>query len=219
MKIASAYQKIRAKLKYLVNGTAFRVYNVRTVTYNDRDQITQRLREWSGGNSDAFETVLPLVYDELHRQASRYLRRERPNHTIQTTELINEAYLKLVGQHSVNWQNRSHFFGIAAQVMRRILVDHARSKHRLKRGGNQLTLVLDETVSAATNERNIDLVALDEALDRLAEKDRQQARIVELRYFSGLELVEVAKILGVSRTTVSREWRMAKAWLRRELTR
>lgn len=189
------------------------------MTGTGKDEITLMLREWSDGDAGALDKILPLVYDELHRQASRYLKKERPNHTIQTTELINEAYIKLAGQHSVHWQNRSHFFGIAAQAMRRILVDYARSTHRLKRGGNELTIMLDDAVSAATDERSIDLIALDEALDRLAERDPQQARVVELRYFSGLELEAVAQVLGVSRTTVSREWRMAKAWLRRELTR
>ena len=183
------------------------------------ETITELLQQWSDGNRDALDQLLPLVYDELHRQAARYLRRERPGHTLQTTALIHEAYLKLIGQREVRWQSRTHFFAIAAQLMRRILVDHARTKHREKRGGNDVRLTLDEAALVAGEEKSVDLLALDEALTRLAAFDEQQARVVELRYFSGLSLEETADALGVSRATAARDWSVAKAWLKRELTR
>ncbi len=182
-------------------------------------EITGMLRQWSGGSLEALDNLLPLVYDELHRQAARYLRRENENHTLQPTALINEAYLKLIDQREVNWKNRTHFFAIAAQAMRRILVDHARTKHREKRGGDDAKLSLDEALTFVADERNIDLIALDEALTRLEIKDKQQTRIVELRYFSGLSLEETAEALNISRTTAARDWAMARAWLHRELTR
>ena len=159
-------------------------------------QITEMLLAWSDGAS--LDKLMPLVYEELHRQASRYLRKERQGHTLQTTALIHEAYLKLVDQRAVKWQNRAHFFGIAAQAMRRILVDYARERHR---------------------EKGIDLVALDEALTRLEKFDARQARIVELRYFSGLDINETAEVLGVSNATVRRDWNIAKAWLKQEITK
>ena len=162
---------------------------------------------------------MPLVYNELHKQAARYLRRERPNHTLQPTALIHEAYVKLVGQREPNWESRTHFFAIAAQAMRRILIDHARAKHQEKRGGDNITLALDDAALVITDEQNVDLLALDEALDRLSEIDEHQVRIVELRFFSGLSLEETAEALGISRATVAREWGIAKTWLRRELTR
>lgn len=182
-------------------------------------EITRMLREWSKGNRAALEELIPLVYTELHRQAARFMRRENPAHTLQTTALIHETYLKLVDQREVNWKNRAHFFAIAASLMRRILVDHARSRNREKRGGDLLKLPLDEAALVGIDEKNIDLIALDEALDRLAEMDERQARIVELRYFSGLSLEETAAALGISRSTVAEEWAVAKAWLHRELTR
>lgn len=160
---------------------------------------------------------MPLVYDELHRQASRYLRKERQGHTLQTTALINEAYLKLIDQRNVNWESRSHFFAIAAQAMRRILVDYARTTHRKKRGGGDIKVPLDDAMLVAADETPVDLIALDEALNKLAERDLQQARIVELRYFSGLSLEETADVLNVSRATVASDWNMAKVWLFREL--
>ena len=181
-------------------------------------KITRMLREWSDGNHEALEELMPLVYDELHKQAMRYLRHERQNHTLQTTALIHEAYLKLIDQN-VKWESRTHFFAVAANMMRRILVDHARTKHREKRGGAEENLPLEEAALIVSEEKSIDLIALDEALDRLAKKDEQQARIVELRYFSGLSLEETAEALKVSRTTVANDWAMAKAWLHRELTR
>lgn len=182
-------------------------------------EITQLLRQWSEGNREGLDQLLPLVYDELHRQAARYLRRERADHTIQPTALIHEAYLKLIDQRDVQWQSRTHFFAIAAQLMRRILVDYARTKHREKRGGDDVKLPLEEAALVAVDEKGVDLLALDEALTRLAAMDEQQVRVVELRYFSGLSLEETAEALQISRATAARDWSLAKAWLHRELTR
>lgn len=181
--------------------------------------ITEILREWSDGKREAFDKLMPFVYDELHRQASRYLRRERSDHTLQTSALINEAYLKLIDQKDVEWESRTHFFAFAANAMRQILVDYARTKHRQKRGGNDIKIPLEEALMIATSERHIDLIALDEALTRLEKIDEQQSRVVELRYFSGLSLEETAEALHISRATAAREWTMARAWLYRELTR
>ncbi len=182
-------------------------------------EITQMLRECSGGKREALDKLMPLVYTELHRQAARYLRRESQGHTLQTTALIHETYLKLIDQRDVEWQNRAHFFAIAAQAMRRIMVDYARTKRREKRGGGDEKLSLEAAMSVAVDESSVDLIALDEALTRLAEIDLQQARVVELRYFSGLSLEETAEALHISRATAAREWNVARAWLRRELTR
>lgn len=186
------------------------------------DEITAMLRAWGDGNREALDALVPRVYDELHRQAHRYLRGERPDHTLQTSALINEAYLRLAGQRDVEWQNRTHFFGIAANIMRRILVDYARTQQRVKRGGNERDLPLDialSIVAEMTNEQTkIDLILLNAALDKLAEIDERQARIVELRYFSGLTVEETAQVLDVSEMTVKRDWNVAKAWLRREIT-
>lgn len=181
--------------------------------------ITQLLREWGDGKPGAIDDLLPLIYSELHRQAAAYLRRERPNHTLQATALVHEAYLKLVDQRHVEWRNRGHFFAIAAQAMRRILVDHARNRRREKRGGPSENVPLEDGMLAAVDEASVDVIALDEALARLAEFDPDQERLVELRYFAGLSLEEAADVLGVSRATAAREWAMAKAWLHRELTR
>jgi len=177
------------------------------------------LREWSDGKPEALDKLLPLVYDELHRQAASLLRKERPGHTLQTTALINEAYLKLIDRRDVNWESRTHFFAVAAQAMRRILVDYARAKHREKRGGDNIKLSLEDATLIATKEKGVDLIALDEALNKLAERDEQQARVVELRYFSGLSLEETAEALHVSRATVARDWEAARAWLHRQLTK
>lgn len=177
------------------------------------------LREWSDGNQEALDKLMPLVYDELHRQASRYLRRERQNHTLQTTALIHEAYIRLIDQKNVNWADRTHFFAISAKLMRRILVDHARGKNCIKRGGEVLTIPLDEALISDDKKKEIDLIALDEALNQLAERDERQVRIVELKFFSGLTLEETAAALNVSRATVAEDWKMAKAWLYRELTK
>lgn len=172
-------------------------------------------------NHEILDALLPLVYDELHRQAHRYLRGERRDHTLQTTALINEVYLRLIGQNSVEWQNRAHFFALAANMMRRILVDYAKTKHRVKRGGSGGNLPLDEALSVAaemTDEAvKIDLIALDDALDKLSAKDERLARIVELRYFSGLTVEETAEVMKISTMTVKRDWNTAKAWLFKEI--
>lgn len=186
------------------------------------EQITVMLRDLNGETSrETLDALLPLVYDELHRQAQRYLRGERSNHTLQTTALINEAYLRLVGQKSVEWQNRAHFFGLAANMMRRILVDYAKTKTREKRGGTDDALPLEDALSIAaettTEADKIDLIALDQALDKLAAQDERLARIVELRYFSGLTVEETAEILKVSEMTVKRDWNVAKALLYKEI--
>lgn len=177
------------------------------------------LRDWNEGERESLDALLPLVYEELHRQAHRYLRRERAGNTLQTTALINEAYLKLVKEKNIRFESRTHFHAIAANLMREILVDHARTKQRLKRGGVKDDLPLDDALQIATNEKNLDLVALDEALDRLGEIDARQARIVELKFFADLTLEETAEVLGISTATVKRDWTTAKVWLHRELTR
>ena len=182
-------------------------------------EITRILQEWSNGKQEALDALLPLVYDELHQQASRYLRRERAGHTLQTTALIHETYLKLIDQREVNWQNRAHFFGVAAQAMRRILVDYAKARHRVKRGGAEENLPLEAATLAVSGERSVDLEALDEALTQLAELDERQARIVELRYFSGLSIEETAEVLHISSATVKTDWKSAKAWLYQEISK
>lgn len=179
--------------------------------------VTELLHAWSDGDKAALNQLVPVVYEELRRQASRYLRREAGSHTLQTTALVNEAYLRLVDQKNIRWQNRAQFFGIAAQLMRRILVDHARAKHRGKRGGWDVRVTLDEAVAIAANQE-IDLIALDAALDRLAQIDEQQSKVVEMRFFSGLNVEETAEALSVSPATVKRDWNVAKAWLYREIT-
>jgi len=182
--------------------------------------VTHLLVEWRQGNADARDRLLPLVYDQLHRLAARQLRRERPDHSVQPTALISELYLLLVQQHATTWENRAHFFALAAQLMRRILVDHARARHAEKRGGDMPTIALDETSEPAAGDgadRVIQVLAVDEALARLAALDAEQARIVELRFFAGLTVEETALVLNRSPRTVKREWRLARAWLRREL--
>jgi RNA polymerase sigma factor (TIGR02999 family) len=179
--------------------------------------VTDILAEWSdSGSREALDKLMPIVYDELHRQAARYLKHEREGHTLQTTALVNEAYLRLIGQKQIRWQNRAHFFGIAAEMMRRILVDYARKRGTAKRGGETVKITLNEAV-APFSERDLDLVAVDEALTRLASLDQQQARVVELRFFGGLNVEETATVLGISDRTVKRDWSLAKAWIRREL--
>lgn len=179
-------------------------------------EVTQLLVAWSQGSEAARNELMPVVYKELRRLARRYLRRERPDHTLEATALVHEAYFQLMGQRNVQWQSRAHFFGIAAQLMRRILVEHARSRRAAKRGGGEPKLSLGEDAGWSA-ERNVDLVALDEALTRLAAIDPQQSRLVELRFFGELTVEETAEVLGVTSRTVKREWRTAKAWLRREL--
>lgn len=184
---------------------------------SNEHELTRLLNEWGNGDQQALDQLMTHVYGELRRQASRYLRRERQDHTLQTTALIHEAYLKLIDQTQVRWQSRAHFYAIAAQAMRRILVDHARTRKRDKRGGDGVKLQLDEAINIAEGRSDIDLVALDEALDRLAALDKRQARVVELRYFSGMTEADTAEILGISPATVRRDWSMAKAWLYRQL--
>ena len=178
--------------------------------------VTGLLQAWGGGDAAALDQLVPIVYEELHRQAQRYLRREAPGHTLQTTALVHEAYLRLVDQRQARWQNRAQFFGVAAQLMRRILVDYARRHQAAKRGGSAIQVPFEEGAVAAA-ESDVDLVALDNALTRLAVLDPQQARVVELRYFTGLGIEESAEALGISPATVKREWAMARAWLKREL--
>ncbi len=183
-------------------------------------EITEGLRDWSDNRRDhSADALLKLVYAELHRQAHRYLQKERAGHTLQTTALVHEAYLKLIEQKSVVWESRSHFFAIAATMMRRILIDYAKTKHRVRRGGIHSDLPLENALTISVGETDFDLLALDEALDRLAAKEVQLVRVVELRFFSGLDVVETAEVLRVSESTIKRDWRMAKAWLHRELTR
>jgi RNA polymerase sigma factor (TIGR02999 family) len=184
---------------------------------SDPRVVSGLLRAWGKGDASAREKLMPLVYEELRRRAASYLRHERIDHTLQPTALVNEAYLRLVGQQRVVWRNRSHFYGIAAQMMRRILVDHARGHGRGKRFGTAIRVPLDEQVST-TEPRDCELLLLDRALDELAAIDSQQAQIVELRYFGGLTESEVANVLNVSRSTVTREWLIARGWLYRRVT-
>lgn len=181
------------------------------------NEISQLLDEWSKGSQAALDRLYPLVYDELRRMAHRYMNRERKGHTLQTTALINEAYLRLVAQKNVQWANRAHFFGISAQIMRRILVDHARRYDYAKRGGRAQRVSLDEAALVA-RERGEELLALDEALNRLREIDERRSQVVELRYFGGLENEEIASLLKISANTVTRDWNLARAWLYRELS-
>jgi RNA polymerase sigma factor (TIGR02999 family) len=181
-----------------------------------RGDVTQLLQRWSVGRQDALDQLLPAIYGELKRLAASYLRRERPDHTLQATALVHEAFLKLIDQRNVRWQNRAHFFGIAAQLMRRILVDYARAHGASKRGSGARPLSLDEALVVAPG-CNVDLLGLDEALTRLAAIDPQQSRVVELRFFSGLTIDETAEVLHLSPKTVVREWTLAKAWLYAEL--
>lgn len=180
-------------------------------------EITQLLAEWSNGNQAALDKLYPLVYEELRRLAHRFMRRERKGHTLQTTALINEAYLRLVDQKHVHWANRSHFFGISAQIMRRILVDHARGYLREKRGGGAQRVSLDET-ALVTKERARELIMLNEALDNLAKQDPRRSQVVELRYFGGLNNDEIGEVLKISANTVTRDWNMARAWLYQQLS-
>lgn len=182
-----------------------------------QSQVTQLLVKWNNGDEQALESLMPLVYGELKRLAGSYLRRERPDHTLQSAALVNEAYVRLVDQKQVRWQNRAHFFGIAAQMMRRILVDHARGRRAAKRGSGIELLELNEALDQAQRQ-GIDLLGLDTALQALEKLDPQQGRIVELRFFSGLSIEETATVLGISPATVKREWALARAWLYREVS-
>jgi RNA polymerase sigma-70 factor, ECF subfamily len=179
-------------------------------------EITRLLHAWRQGDKAALDELMTVIYGELHRLARGYMRRERPDHTLQPTALINEAYVRLLGQSRTDWKSRAQFFGIAAQSMRRILVDHARARSSAKRGGGASPVPIDEAAVAAP-ERSTSLIALDEALSRLAAVDPRKARVVELKYFGGLTDVETADLLDISEPTVARDWSFAKAWLRREL--
>lgn len=181
-----------------------------------RPDISALLIDWSNGDKAALDKLLPVVERELHRLAHNYMKKEKAHHTLQTSALVNEAYLKLVDQRHTHWQNRAHFFGIAARIMRRILLNHARDKHREKRGGAAVQVSLSD-VAIVSNERSAELLALDEALQRLGEFDDRKSQVVELRYFGGLTVEETAEVLKISPVTVMRDWNLAKAWLAREL--
>jgi RNA polymerase sigma factor (TIGR02999 family) len=180
--------------------------------------ITRLLLDWRNGDQSALDRLMPLVYEELRRMANHYMRNERRGHTLQTSALVNEAYLRLVDHENIEWQNRAHFFGVAAQAMRRILVDHARTRNYQKRGGGAQQVSLDEAMTLA-GDRAAELIALDDALRELAKMDERKSRVVELRYFGGLSMEETAEALGVSIPTVTRDWNTAKAWLMREISR
>jgi len=181
-------------------------------------RINRLLQDWGRGNQQAREALIPVVYDELRRLARRHLRHERADHTLQSAALVNEAYLRLARQEPPQWQNRAHFFGVAAQMMRHILVDHARNRLAAKRGGGAPRLTLEVDV-ALEQRADVDLIALDAALEKLAALDSQQSRLIELRFFGGLSIEETAVVMGVSPATVKREWMTARAWLRREMKR
>jgi RNA polymerase sigma factor (TIGR02999 family) len=180
--------------------------------------VTTLLLEWGGGRRQALDELMPLVYDQLRRLAAHQLRRERPNHTLHGTALVHEAYLKLIDQSRVQWKDREHFFAVAAQVIRRILVTYARSRNASKRGGGNTLLAFDESI-ALPDRKDVDLIRLDDALESLSRLDPQQARIIELRFFGGLSIEGTAEVLKTSTSTVSREWSLARAWLHRELNR
>jgi RNA polymerase sigma-70 factor, ECF subfamily len=177
-----------------------------------QQQVTQLLCQWRDGDPNALEKLIPLVEPELQRLAHRYMSRERPGHTLQTTALLDDAYLQLAGKTHPQWQNRAHFFAVAAQIMRRIMVDHARQRHALKRGGGAIRVTLDEC-AAVPQTRAAELLALDEALEKLAAADQRKARVVEMRYFGGLTMEEIADVLKVHVITVTRDWTAARAWL------
>jgi len=180
--------------------------------------VTALLQRWSHGDRAAVDQLTPLVYTELRRLARNYLRRERPDHTLRSSDLVHEAYLRLVDQRDARWQDRAHFFAVSAQIMRRILVDHARARRREKRGSGAPVLALNEAIDLPES-RGLELIALDDALDDLAKLDRQQSRVVELRFFTGLSIEETAEVLGISKATANRDWVTARAWLIRELSR
>jgi RNA polymerase sigma factor (TIGR02999 family) len=186
------------------------------MTTPSQQEVTELLLDWGGGDRAALDKLLPLVYEELRRMAHRYMNRERLGHTLQTTSLVNEAYLKLCDQTRVRWQNRAHFFAIAAQTMRRILVDHARAQGRAKRGGGVPARSLDEGAHLSPS-KAAELIALDDALNSLAQLDERRSRVVELRFFGGLSNEEIAEVLDISPNTVTRDWNMAKAWLYKEV--
>lgn len=183
------------------------------------DDVTSLLLRWSAGDREALDRLMPFVYDELHRIAERFFQREPRDNTLQPTALVNELYLRLINQNQMNWQNRAQFFGIAAQIMRRLLVDRARARKATKRGSGDYKLDLTSISDVPDNSQQLDLLALDQALEGLASFDPQQGRIVELKFFGGLSIEEVAQVAGLSPATVKREWALAKAWLFRELSK
>jgi RNA polymerase sigma-70 factor (ECF subfamily) len=187
------------------------------MSFGSEPKITELLLAWGEGDETALEQLIPLVYQELHRLARHYMRQEQPGHTLETTALINEAYLRLVDTNRVPWQNRSHFYAICARAMRRILIDHAKSRHRAKRGGGAREVSLDEVASLA-RDRSAELVLLDEALKRLEAFDKRKSQVVELRFFGGLSIEETAEVMKISTISVSRDWNTAKAWLYREIS-
>jgi RNA polymerase sigma factor (TIGR02999 family) len=187
------------------------------MTTLSQPDLTALLLEWQQGDRGALDKLTPLVYDELRRIAHRYMRRERAGHTLETTALVNEAYVRLLGERKIEWQNRAHFFAVMAQVMRHILIDHARRRRYVKRGGATQQVSLEDA-TVMSEERAAELIALDEALDHLAQLDPRKSRVVELRYFGGLSLEETAEVLEVSLMTVRRDWRAAKAWLYKAVT-
>ncbi len=197
------------------HGTLRGLKDERITRKDGADQVTHLLAEWRGGDEQALGRLMPLVYDHLRQRAAGYLARERADHTLQPTALVHEAFVRLVGGE-VDWQNRAHFLAVAARVMRQILIDHARGRRAQKRGGRRVTLSNDLVMDAP---RDIDVVALDDALVELEKLDPRQAKVVELRFFGGLDIEETAEVLGISPATVKREWRMAKAWLHATLTR
>ncbi len=180
--------------------------------------VTQLLLDWNAGDQSALDRLMPLVYEELRRMAARQLRRERPEHTLQPTALVHEAWLRLVQTNRLTWQNRAHFLGVAAELMRRVLVDHARRRSAEMRGGGETRLSLDEALGVSA-QKEINLLALDDALTGLAALDPRQSRIVELKYFGGLAIEEIAEVVGISPATVKRDWQWARAWLQREISR
>ncbi len=188
------------------------------MTVRSAHDVTQLLQAWSDGDQAALEKLVPLVYGELHRLAKRYMARERPGHTLQTTALVNEAYFKLIDSNHMNWRNRTHFFAVAAQLMRRILIDHARSRRSLKRGVEPAAVSLDEA-PVVSQEPPADLVALDDALNALAAIDPRKSQVVQLRFFGGLSVEQTAEVLKVSADTVMSDWKLAKIWLLHELRR
>lgn len=195
----------------------FHATKVHGLTDPNPQQLTRLLIGWSDGNKQALEELMPLVYDELRRLAAAYLRRERPDHTLQSGALVSEAYLRLIDQTRVRWKNRAHFFGVAAQMMRRILVDHARNRVAMKRGAGATVISINDAI-VGRDMQNLDLIALDDALTKLAAFDGQQSKIVELRFFGELSIEETAEVLGISPATVKRDWAVAKAWLFRQMS-
>jgi RNA polymerase sigma factor (TIGR02999 family) len=203
----------RPKTAHVSSGIC---YKVTAMPLNATPDVTMLLLAWNNGDHEALDRLMPVVYNELRRLARRYMRSENPGHTLQATALVNDLYVQLIDQKRVNWQNRAHFFGAAAQIIRRLLVDHARSRHRLKRGGGGLKVEWDEAINASKPVQ-MDLIALDAALNQLAVLEPQQSRIIELRFFAGLSIEETAEALKISAATVKRDWAFARAWLYREM--